>query len=335
MSRTAKAWLGAVLRLLVSLALLIWLGTQLRGGFEQLRAVDPWSLVPAAVVFTLSTILGAWQWILILRRAGVEATTARLHGLYWMGLFFNNFLPSSVGGDVVKVADLAVSTGRVARPVAGTVLDRMLGLSALVLLAFVAGGVLGGRTPAGLPWWALTVLTVPVLALSLAILSGRLGRLLVMVRDRIHRGPARSRLRSLLDELQAYRAHPGFVLRLGALALVVQALRVATHVLVAGAMGIPIDPVRILQLYVLVPVLGVAMLLPLSFNGLGVREFVATRLMPQIGIDAEAALALQLTTYLVQLAVSLVGGVVFTVRMARGGWRWRRPTASEESPPER
>ena len=101
MNERAKTWLGAALRLGISAVLLYWLATQLRGGLQELRAVDPWSLVPAALVFVLSTVLGAWQWILILHRAGVEVSGARLHGLYWMGLFFNNFLPSSVGGDLV------------------------------------------------------------------------------------------------------------------------------------------------------------------------------------------------------------------------------------------
>ena len=67
-------------------------------------------------------------------------------------------------------------------------------------------------------------------------------------------------------------------------------------VLVAAAMDIPLDPTRILQLYVLVPVLGMAVVLPISFNGLGVRDFVANRITPDVGIAAETAVALQLLT---------------------------------------
>lgn len=325
MSPRLRSALGAGLRLTISIALLLWLASQLRGGFEQVRAVDPMRLLPAALVFALSTVLGAWQWILLLHHAGIAVPGARLHGLYWTGLFFNNFLPSNVGGDLVKIADLAVSTGRVARPVAGTVLDRMLGLSALVTIALVAGATLGADQPAGLPWWALIALVVPVIALSLAVLSGRIGRVLVAVWTRLRPARPHGRLQKLLDELHHYRSAPGFVVRIAALALFVQALRVLTHVMVAQAMDLPLGYERVVQLFVLVPVLGVAVVLPLSFNGLGVRELVATRLMPQIGIGAETALALQITTYLVQLAVSLIGGLVFAVRMFRGGWRLRWP----------
>jgi uncharacterized membrane protein YbhN (UPF0104 family) len=156
------------------------------------------------------------------------------------------------------------------------------------------------------------------------LLSGRLGRFALAVLTRLRGGRVSKRLTRLLGELQTWRADKQFVFRLALLAFVVQSLRVLTHVLVAGAMDIPLDPTRILQLYVLVPVLGMAVVLPISFNGLGVREFVATRIMPDVGIMAETAIALQLVTYLVQVAVSLVGGAVFAVMLMQGRLRLRR-----------
>jgi len=164
----------------------------------------------------------------------------------------------------------------------------------------------------------------PVIAGTGAILSGRAGRLLTLLVDRLRPGPGRGRLRQLLGVLQDYRSHPRFVLRIAALALLVQAMRVSTHVLVTRAMGLSLEPERILQLYVLVPVLALAVVLPISFNGLGVRELVAQRLMPAIGISAESAVAMQLITYFVQVTVSLIGGVVFAVMMIRGQLRMRR-----------
>lgn len=321
-----RGWTGWGLRLLVSVALLAWLLRQIQGGWEELGSVRVGDLWPAAAAFAASTVLGALQWTLILRRAGVGVSVARMQALYWIGLFFNNFLPSNVGGDVVKVADLAVDTGRWMRPLAGTLLDRMLGLNALVGVAFAGGLILGGSAPAGIPWWALALLALPTLGLSAALLSGRLGRMVVAVARRVlPRGSAK--LEGIVGELAAYRADPAFVLRLALLAVVVQSLRVATHVAVAQAMGVPLTTETVLGLYVLVPILGVAIVLPLSFNGLGVREFVATRLMPEIGIGAPVAFALQVTTYFVQVGVSLVGGVIFAVLFLRGRLVRARPVS--------
>jgi hypothetical protein len=79
----------------------------------------------------------------------------------------------------------------------------------------------------------------------------------------------------------------------------------------------------VLDFFVLIPLLGMAIVLPVSFNGLGVREWVATRLMPGIGIGAEDAFIMELATYLVQVSVSTVGGVLFLAKMASGRWRSR------------
>ena len=76
--------------------------------------------------------------------------------------------------------------------------------------------------------------------------------------------------------------------------------------------------------FLLVPMLALAIVLPISLNGLGLRELVATRLLPQIGVGSEAAVSWQLATYLVQVAVSLVGGAIFAVELSRGRLLRRR-----------
>jgi uncharacterized membrane protein YbhN (UPF0104 family) len=320
-----RSWALFILRTVISLALLGWLLHQLRGGLREVESIDLGSLVPAMGLFALSTVLGAVQWTLILRHAGITVPWTRLHQVYWVGLFCNNFLPSNVGGDIVKVADVAVASGRLTRTLAGTLLDRLLGLAALVSLAFVAGAWLGGRSPAGIPWWLLATIGVPVVGVSGALLSGRMGRFLVRSLRRMHLSGPGARVESLVLELQAYRSAPLFVLQLAGIALVVQTLRVLTHVLVAASMGISTELPVVLDLFVLVPILGIAVVLPISLNGLGVRELVATRLMPQVGIAAPTAFTMQIVTYLVQVAVSAVGGLVLVWMMMTGRLTVRRP----------
>lgn len=316
--RPRRSWFLLLLRLVVSLGLLLWLMHRLEGGLARLEDLRPHSLWRAALIFAASTVLGAAQWSMVMRHARIELPRSRLHLLYWMGLFVNNFLPSNVGGDVLKVTDVAVKTGRVARPVAATLLDRLLGLSALVAVALLAAVALGAARPAGLPWWLLMAMGLPVLVICAGILSRRVGAGVIRVVGWVSRGTRGRRLALVLEEVKGYRVDPGFVLRVALLALVVQSLRVLTHVAVAQELGVPLDGRRILELFVLVPVLGVAIVLPISFNGLGLREWIATRLMPAAGIGAEAAFALELATYLVQVGVSLVGGALFTWQMTKG-----------------
>lgn len=310
-------WLAPLLRLAVSGLLLWWLGRTLAGGFGELAEIRPRQLWGAAVLFAASTVLATWQWVLLLRLAGVATPTGRLHQLYWIGLFANNFLPSNVGGDAIKIADVAVQEGQLSRPFAATLLDRVIALVALISLALSAGLALGGSEPAGVPWWVLLTGLGPVVVLGSLLFSRRLGAVLVRLLSRFPLGIA-TRVERVLPELHAFRPHRVALLGVYLLALLVQAMRVWTHVEVARAMGIPLGTERILDLYVLVPVLGMAIVLPISFNGLGVREWVASRLFPQIGIAAPTAFALELATWLVQVAVSLVGGLLFAWQLGRG-----------------
>jgi hypothetical protein len=324
-----RSWIFFLLRILVSVALLGWLLHRLQGGLGRLGDLNLAGLWPAAVLFALATVLGATQWLLILRHVKIPITRKRAHFLYWVGLFFNNFLPTNVGGDLVKVGDIALNQGNVLRPLAATLLDRLMGLFALVLWTLGASLVLGGgRAPAGVPWWLLTLAAVTVMGILGALLSRRLGALL-MALVRRYAPPGRGgRLHALLQEFAAFRVAPWFLARVLVLALFVQSLRILTHVAVGRVMGIPFDLARVVDFFVLIPLLGMAIVLPVSFNGLGVREWVATRLMPGIGIGAEDAFIMELATYLVQVTVSGVGGVLFLMKMVSGRWRSRSDRGS-------
>lgn len=314
-----RAWLTTLLKVGVSALLLAWLARSLHGVAARLDAVPPARLLPGLLVLAASTVLGAVQWIVILRHLGVRLPFRRLMSLYWIGTFFNNFMLSNVGGDAVKVVDLALADGRggLARALAGTLLDRVLGLMALMGVALLAAGGLGGATPAGLPWWVLGVTAVPLFCIGGLLLSRRAGAIAEATLRRVGWGRAADRACRLSSELRSFRLAPGLLARLFLLSLVVQGTRVLTHVAVARAMELPLRTEQLLGLFVVVPVLGVVTTLPITFNGLGLRELTASRTMPALGIEPADAVAMQLATYFVQVVLSLVGGGLLLRRALR------------------
>jgi len=92
----------------------------------------------------------------------------------------------------------------------------------------------------------------------------------------------------------------------------VQMSRIGVHALVARALGLSI-PLSYFLLFV--PLLAVIVSLPISLNGIGVREGAGIVLFGLVGVDRTAAFSLQFTTYLVAVAVSLLGGLVFLARI--------------------
>lgn len=320
MSPAIRARLFLALKVLGTIALVAVLLTKL-----PLREVEaamshphwPW-LVASLAVYGVSAVLGAWQWALILRGVGIEAGWGEVARLYHIGLFFNNFLPANIGGDAWKILDLGARDGRRAGVLGATMLDRLIGLAALTVLACLAMGA-AAVLHVPLPKVALALLPIGILlfAALAALLSRRLGGLLVAVARRVGLGRLAGPLTHFTDDLARVAPRVGWLNGIFGLSVGIQLLRLLTHLLAAWGLGIAISGQAALQLTVLIPLLALSLTLPISINGIGLRESVSAGLLTWAGLAAPQAVAMELAAYLVQVAFSLVGGVFL--------WRRRRP----------
>ncbi|TPW11028.1 MAG: membrane protein [bacterium] len=123
------------------------------------------------------------------------------------------------------------------------------------------------------------------------------------------------RLTAVADELHAYRHHRAKLLQLFSLAVLVQLLRIGVHLVMAKCLDIRLSPV---YFFVIVPILAIVVVLPISVAGLGIRESAAVGLFGHVGLSPSDAVAHQLATFLVCLAVNMVGGVLFVARSFGG-----------------
>ncbi len=122
-------------------------------------------------------------------------------------------------------------------------------------------------------------------------------------------GPA-ARLRLVTDEFTLFRPRVRWLNLLLLFSLGVQALRIATHLLVARGLGFELGAQQSVQLLVLIPMLAISLTLPVTINGIGLRESVSANLLTWAGLAAPQAVAMELAAYLVQVAFSLQGGVL-------------------------
>ncbi|MFN8586398.1 MAG: lysylphosphatidylglycerol synthase transmembrane domain-containing protein [Candidatus Eisenbacteria bacterium] len=281
----------------------------------------------------LSNIGGAAQWNRLLRAAGIELPFWKVVAYYHVGLFFNNFLPANVGGDFARVLD-ASRASDVSRTTAFStvLLDRMIGTVALGALAVLTTlpalddqhihfemllGLWGGATA----FFFVTVLMLWAVfhPRLLAAIEGLLGR--------VGLGQLKPALDELSERLALYRGQRRMFMELFAIALTVQVLRIGVHILVARALGLSVPTA---YFFLFVPLLAVIVSLPISFNGIGVREGAGIFLFGLVGLGQAAAFSLQFTTYLVAFAVSLIGGIVFLVRIPHRRAESRTPRRPEE-----
>jgi hypothetical protein len=272
-------------------------------------------LIAAFLVYAITVAAGVWRWHLLLDAQDVQIDTGRLAGSYLVALFFNNFLPSNIGGDVIRIRD----TAKVARSktLATTVIlaDRVMGLMALVLVAAMGATMAAGRAghgpaPIWPSWlWGGLILAALVSAPAVLVPAG-VGRLLQPLTV-LHPEWVGDRIGSLTGILERFRDHPSALAGAFAGAVFVQATTVVFFVTVAHALGLGIGP---WDLAVVVPMSFIVQTLPVSVNGFGVREATFTFYFARAGQSMESALLLSLVATAVTMVCSLSGAAVYVAR---------------------
>ena len=230
----------------------------------------------------------------------------------WVSLFFNNFLPSNIGGDVIRIADTAPAAGSKTLATTVILVDRVLGLVALVIVAtsgaFLAS-VRGIHVPGERWLWAVSAAglaaAVPIIALPKLI-----GHLLTPIRA-LNRPWVTERAQRLEDATVKFRAAPGALAGAFVGALAVQLSLVVFYLLSARGLSIPL-PVFLGA--VLIPVSLAVQMVPVSIGGFGVREAVFAFFFGRFGLPTDAGVALSLVSTGLTMMISMVGGVIFLSR---------------------
>jgi hypothetical protein len=311
MKRTALV--GA--KVAVSAALLAYLlsTTDLRAIEEKVRAADLVDLLGAVLCFVLMLALATWRWQLLLGALGAPAPIRRLTASYLVATFFNNFLPSNIGGDIVRVRDSSRLTGSVATSLAVVGIDRILGFGALYLLAAVAF-VLAPPTVRGLAGARAVLLGLALLFGFLAYVFFRPGTARwIMSASRLDSIEwAREQFEVVQGAVHAYRARVLTIWIAGAASVVLQTLVVVYYLAVARGLGIPLPASAA---FLMVPLCTLLQAVPVSFNGWGLREGLFAHYFTQVGLPRPSALAFSLVGAGLMVLLSLSGAFVW---MARG-----------------
>ena len=271
-------------------------------------------LVAALGLYLLVVLISTWRWGLLLKAQGLDFTFGRLMSSFLVATFFNNFLPSNIGGDVIRIADTAPAAGSKTLATTVVLIDRGIGLLGLVLMAAL-GATAGGRfegSPAGVGagmLWAgfglAAMIATPALLMPEAFV-----RMLQPLRI-VHREWVDRRLDKLSVALGRFRESPAALAGCFAGAVAVQAALVAYYLAIAHSMQIPIG---FAELAVIVPITFIVQMLPVSLNGFGVREATFGFYFSRLGLPLESALLVSFMGAALIMLFSLSGGVTYIAR---------------------
>ena len=274
----------------------------------------PW-LVAALGIYAATVVASVWRWHLLLDAQNVHIETNRLAGSYLVALFFNNFLPSNIGGDVIRIRDTTRAAGSMTLATAVVLVDRGLGLMGLVLVAacgasLAAGGATRGALPIVPAWlWAGFLLGAGLSAPAVLAPAG-FGRMLQPLRI-IHPEWIDNRIEKITGVLSRFRDRPGALAGCFGGAVFVQAATVVFYLAVAYALHIAIGP---WDLAVIVPLSFIIQMAPISINGFGVREATFTLYFSRLRLPIESALLVSLVPTALVMLFSLSGAAVYVGR---------------------
>ena len=314
----ARTVLAPLLKAVVSIVLLAVLIARVDVArlWEAARQASPSWLVGALVLYGLMILASAWRWGLLLTAQNIRLPFRTLTSSFLVATFFNNFLPSNIGGDVVRVADTAPAAGSKTLATTVVLLDRAMGLLGLVLIAAVGATTTSrladGGPVAPLMLWAGFAVAV-ILAAPALVKPAAFARLLQPLRV-LHPSWVDERLSRLTTALSRFGQSPGALAACFAGAIVVQGVLVAFYVAIAQSMRIPIG---FSELAVIVPVSFIVQMIPLSMNGFGIREATFGFYFTRLGLPLESALLVSFTGAALIMLFSLSGGVAYLSRGRR------------------
>jgi uncharacterized membrane protein YbhN (UPF0104 family) len=278
------------------------------------RASLVW-LAAALSIYLLNVVASTWRWRLLLEAQEIDVAPRTLFGSFLVALFFNNFLPSNIGGDVIRIRDTARVAGSKTLATIVVLTDRVIGLMGLVLVAAFGAtmaGTAAGHGPAPIwpSWLWAGFLIATALSAPVVLSPAGVGRLLQPLTV-FHPEWVGGRIEHVTAALARFRERPSALASCFGGAVFVQSATVVFYLAVAYALGVNITA---WDLAVVVPISFVVQMLPVSVNGFGVREATFSFYFTRVGLPIESALLVSLVGTALIMLFSLSGAAVYVAR---------------------
>ncbi len=298
-----------LLKIAVSATLLyiLIINTDTEALIQVVKSIPPIYVVVLAGLFVFIQVLSAYRWSIVLKK-DMEVPYHRVFSIFLVGTFFNNFLPTVVGGDVIKGYYLYKISGNGEQAFASILIDRYSGFTALMAITLV--GLAAGYTliaGTGLGVFFLLLLGFFVTA-SLFMWVDWLNLWLRKLLSRVGLYGINEKVENFYSSLKSYATSYAILVKIFFLSVVIQTTFILCYVILGRGLGMEV-PVEYFFLFV--PLATAISMVPVSLAGLGIREGAFVFLFAQGGASTEEALLLSLLWFGIMVAVSTVGGVEY------------------------
>jgi uncharacterized protein (TIRG00374 family) len=286
---------------------------------DVMKEADLGYLLLALLLMVVTILPMAWRWQLLLRAKGVHDRMPWLTRAYFVSYAAGQVLPTSIGGDAVRIYETARRhPGQGNTAAASVLLERAIGGAATLMLAAFGFVLAVGHYDVGPYLWVEGIFVVATIVFGFLLFSRRVRPLLALGRPvlaplRLDRIVAR-----VYSALHSYRENVAVLLGVVAITLGVQAVRVLAIWFSGKAVGIDLSP---RPYYVMGPLLFLVMLVPFTVNGLAVRESFFVSFLGGVGVDADRAFAAGFLFFVVTVVMAAPGALILAWEGLRGSGR--------------
>ena len=301
--------LSTITRIVVGVGLILFLLWRLDFNkiLSNIQSLEASYLFYGLITYLFFVIVSAWRWQVLLDFKKFVIPFGRTSVLYFIALFFNNLLPTTVGGDVMRV--LYTMKKRKADALAIVLVDRILGFVGLFVFALFAVLYLliVKQQTEFLPF--IVIGLVAIVFITYVFFSERVYSMLAPMVQKLKVLRLGERLNRLHEAATEFGGAWGPITLCVVHSIIIQALLAIAPFFVLLAIGN--FEVGILPFFIYVPIINVVSMIPVSLNALGVREYFYVLLFARAGVAGETSLAVSLVSFFLLFLLSLIGGVFF------------------------
>jgi uncharacterized protein (TIRG00374 family) len=312
---TKKRLIWLIVKIAVSFSLLFYILTAKVSLPDIGRSLAGVNLAWVVLAFSLhifGLLISAYRWQILARAQGDEVPLLYLGKSYLVGTFFNNFLPTRFGGDVVRIWDGSKYSQSLLKSSAIVVVERTTGLVVLFLFALLASLFrldMARRVPV---IWVSLLVGLGGLLLAAFFLSPPAGRLISRFPSRGFLARMKSKVLGFREVILSYRHRWTPFLQALGWALLLQINVILYYYLIGLAFGLR---VAFLDYFIFIPIVLLVQTIPVTIGGLGLRESAYITVFRYYGVAARTAVSFSLVGDLaIGLLVGLIGGIIYVTR---------------------
>ena len=313
-----KKKITTALRIIISLGLIAYLIffrseiKNFRTFLDILKAVNIPLLIASASLHIFGVWISAFRWQILLKTQGIKISVGYLSSSFLIGSFFNNLLPTSIGGDIFRTIDIAkkanVSVGKSASIL---IIERFSGILTAAFYAVIA--LFLGFTTVNKTSYTIPVILFFIICIIIGfiILNPSLLRLNKIIDKIKFLARIRSKIKEVYDIFQNFKQFKLAIFEVMICGFALQIGVIANYYLASKAFGIELS---FASFIFIVPIVYTIAMLPISIGGIGIRENSLVFLMVALGADGEKSTVASLILFVMILAVGIVGAIVYILR---------------------